>query len=243
MNDYSSKNVTMNKTILTLLILLFSTIGFAQGKTKKNNARKQAVKMSKQQINQMKNGALLVRLKTKKKSIEALRKSGRNSKADKLEKKQAKYNMGIVNGFKTDFDFCPTYFFYSDYSQAVYNKQFDNVEFLNDSLQYDSTITFNNTSFLTAEFGIIEQDTAHYFDEYYYVPGQKNGQEKRKSYNGATNMSFGALIIKSDQFIQLKKPFPYYSRTLYSIPIRRSPKLVIKTMNSKLQTFHGRVNN
>ncbi len=236
----------MKRVILSLIILLSSSIGLSQNKTKKAKngiTRKQVIEQSKQQIKQLQNGALLVRLKTRKKSITALRKGGQNNKADKIEKKQAKYNMEIVNGFKTEFDFCPTYFFYSNYSQEAIDGQFEKVQFLNDSLQYDSTITFNYTKYLTAEFGIIEQDTTRYIDGYYHVKDGENGLEKQEKYNGGTNMTFGALIIKSEQFVQLRKPFPYYSRTLYSVPLRRSPKLVIRTMNTKLHGFNERINN
>jgi hypothetical protein len=52
-------------------------------------------------------------------------------------------------------------------------------------------------------------------------------------------MGFGALVIKSDQFIQLKKPFPYYVRTFDSLPIKRSPKTVVKKMNKKLHRFYN----
>jgi len=232
--------------ILSIIVLLSSTIVLSQNKTatvKNGITRKQAIEQSKKQINQLSNSVLLVRLKTRKNSISALRKGGQHKKADKIEKKQFQYNMKIVNGFKTKFDFCPTYFFYSDCSQAVLDKEFDKVQFLNDSLQYDTTITFNKTTFLTAEFGIIEQDTMQYFDNFYYVPGTEDGLAKRSKYNGATNMTFGALIIKSDLFVQLRKPFPYYSRTLYSLPIRCKPKLVVEEMNIRLHRFQKRINN
>ena len=231
----------MHKIILSLLILLISTIGLSQGKTdeqQKTNSRKQLKIAAEQKIKEMYNGVLLVRLKTRKKSIAALRSSGRDAKADKIERKQAEFNTEIINGFKANFDFCPTYFFYSDYSQAALDGQFDKVEFLNDSLQYDSTITFNNKIIYTAEFGIIEQDSVQFFDDYYYEAGEEVGLQKRKQYNGGANMSFGALIIKSDQFIQLRKPFPYYSRTLGSVPIKRKPELVIAEMNSQLHRFY-----
>lgn len=229
----------MPKLILSLFILLTSTIGLSQDDTdkkQKTNARANSRVVAKQQIQEMHTGVLLVRLKTRQKSIAALRSSGRDKKADKIERKQAKFNVDIVKGFKENFDFCPTYFFYSHHSQAVLDGEFDSVEFLNDSLQYDSTITINNTSIYTAEFGLIEQDTAQYQNGYEYVPGE-DGLEKQTQYNGGANMSFEALIIKNDQFIQLRKPFPYYSRTLGSVPLKRKPKLVIGQMNAQLHRF------
>lgn len=230
----------MNKALLSLIFLLITPLIWSQNK---NNVltKKELKAIAIDDIQKMKNGALIVRLKTKQNSISALRKSGQNKRADKLEAKQAAYNINIIEGFKTNFDFCPTYFFYSNFSQEVLDKEFTKVEFLNDSLQFDPTITFNHTTYLTAEFGIIEQDTAKYFDNYYYVQG-KNGKEKKTSYNGSTDMTFGALIIKSDQFFQLRKPFPYYSRTLATLPIKRKPKLVIKEMNIQLHRFYNSAN-
>jgi len=237
------KKITMKKIVLSLLLLLISTIGLSQGTNKKNTAlsQQQLKVLANQQIIKMHNGALLVKLKTKKNSIATLRKFGKNQQADKIEVEQSVYNKKIINGFKANFDFCPTYFFYSDYSQEILDKQFDKVEFLNVNLQYDSTIIFNNTPFLTAEFGIIEQDTAKFFDGYYYAEGI-DGLEKRKKYNGGTDMTFGALIIKNENFFQLSKPFPYYSRMLHSIPFKRKPKNVIAKMNRQLYNFYTGAN-
>lgn len=228
--------MNMQKIIVGFLILLTSTAGLAQDPTemkKKVSFRKQSKMLIKQQINQLHDGALLVRLKTRKNSIAALRKIGKDKLADKIEKRQAAINKDIVSAFQDNFDFCPTYFFFSDFSKDVRERLFDNVEFLNDSLLPDTTIMFNSMSFLTAEFGTIEQDTEKYFDGYYYAPGE-NGLERQTRYYGGPNMGSGALVIKSDQFIQLRKPFPYYVRTFDSLPIKRKPKNVVRIMNKKL---------
>jgi len=55
-------------------------------------------------------------------------------------------------------------------------------------------------------------------------------------------MTFGALIIKNENFFQLSKPFPYYSRTLHSIPFKRKPKNVIAKMNRQLYNFYTGAN-
>ncbi|WP_027420085.1 hypothetical protein [Crocinitomix catalasitica] len=155
----------------------------------------------------------------------------------KIESEQADLNKKIVEAFQNNFDFCPTYFFFSDYSSSIRKGDFNNVEFLNEKLLPDTTILLSNRSFLIAEFGRIEQDTAKYFDGYYYTSGD-NGLERKTSYYGGPNMRFGALVIKNDQFMQLRRPFPYYVRTFDSLPIKRSPKNVVKRMNKKLQRFY-----
>lgn len=235
----------MRKIItINLLFLLATTNILAQNnveKNTKNKTKKELKLIAKQEIEKMHNGVLLIRLKTKTNSISALRKSGKDKLADKIEAKQAAYNLSIISAFKTEFNFCPTYFFFSDQSNLILEGKLDQVQFLNDSLQYDPKIEYNNQPYLTAEFGLIEQDPGTQTDDYYYVEG-KDGIEKRTKYNGATNMTFDALIIKNNQFIQQRKPFPYYVRTLNSLPFKRKPKTVVKRMNTQLHAFYSKVN-
>lgn len=79
----------MKKIIILLLLLIIHTTGIAQEtqtKKKKVSFRKQNSSLSKEQINQLKDGALLIRLKTKINSIAALKKIGKNKLAAKVEK-------------------------------------------------------------------------------------------------------------------------------------------------------------
>jgi hypothetical protein len=233
----------MNKILLGFCLLFVSTILSAQTTpySRKRVKRKQLKSISSNQINQLQGGALLIRLHTNAPSIESLRKLGDDKKANKIERKQIKLNTEVSVAFRNHFDFCPTYFFYSEQSVAVREKQFQSVDFLNDSLQPDRSIVFSNHSFLTAEFSTIEQDTNTYFKDYHYVGGAE-GIERRTSYYGGATMGFGALVIKSDQFIQLCRPFPYYVRTLDSSPFKRRPKKVVKKLNKKLHAYSRRVN-
>lgn len=230
---------TMKIFTMGLLILLKSTLGLAQENTeKKLTHRKQKEKLAEQYINKLHDGVLLVRLQTKKKSIEGLREMGKMDFADRIEIRQAGLNKEIIYAFQANFDFCPTYFFYSDDSKAVKEKDFDRVEFLNEKLKVDTTISFEGQNFLTAEFGKVKQASGQYFDGYAYESGE-DGIEERKKYYGSANMGFDALIIKSDQFVQLSNPFPYYYRTLESLPIlNRRPGKVVKRMNAQLHQFY-----
>lgn len=241
-------------TITLLLFVSVVTYGLANGSTiditqktvtkeKKGSFRKQMRVLAKEQIIQLKEGALLVRLQTKKNSINALRKIGKGELADEIEAQQRNYNLKIISAFKNNFDFCPTYFFFSDYSQNILERQFDKVMFLSDSLHTDTTIKFNKGHFLTAEFGTIEQDTAKYFSHYSYESDQNGSSKPVSNYYGGSNIGFGALIIKSDQLIQLRRPFPYYVRTFDSLPIKRRLDKTVGKMNKKLHQFYDRRNN
>jgi hypothetical protein len=225
-------------TRLLLLVFLLPLIAYGQGTSNEkwlSYSEKNAAIM-KQNIRELKDGALLVRLMTKENSINALRENGRTDLADRVEQAQRKYNKEIISAFRQYFDFCPVYFFLSPYSDLVRNKQLSEVQFLNDSLEPDPSINPATTNFLTAEFGYIEQDTASYYDGPYYYCNE-NGLEKRRACYGSANTSFTALIIKSDQFIQLKRPFPYYLRTYNDWPLKRKLTTVVRMMNDKLFNY------
>ena len=229
----------MKNIFLGLMLFAISALSFSQevvGEEKKISYRELNDSLSRVNIKLLKEGALLVRLQTKNKSIEALREIGENDKAAEIEKHQHDHNLSIINAFKTNFTFCPTYFFYSHYSPYIIQKQFDKVVFLNENLIEDSTIRFDGEKFLTAEFAAIEQDTAKYFSHYSFEDSEDQRLNKTENYYGSSDMGFEALIIKNDQFMQLKSPFPYYVRTFNSLPVRKSNNKTVKKMNDKL--FH-----
>ena len=94
----------------------------------------------------------------------------------------------------------------------------DKVVFLNDSLKPDSSIKFVNKTFLVAEFGRLEQDTAKHFSHYTYEHDENFSVKQVSHYYGGPNSGLDGLIISSDQLIQLRHPFPYFVRTLDPMP-------------------------
>ncbi|MBL4593567.1 MAG: hypothetical protein JKX68_07110 [Flavobacteriales bacterium] len=226
-----------------ILILLIPIISFAQEEKVVNHKRKNIKKTKEEakikaenQILDLKNGVLIVRLSTKKKSIAAMRKANKNKLADKTESKLHTRNQHIINAFRTNFNFCPVYFFYSDYSKHIKNNQLDSVVFLNDSLQLDFNIKINAKKFLTAELGITEPDNKKYSS----TTGIEKG-EKTTTYYGGSGVTITGLIMKDQQFEQLRKPFPYYIREFVGLPFHRAiHKMVIK-MNNDLKRFYLKV--
>ena len=177
---------------------------------------------------------MLVRLRTRSNSINALRKAGNEQVAKRIEDAQAERNRSIVQAFKQEFDFCPVYFFFSDDSKNVRDHKLSEVRFLNDQLQHDPSIQFAGKNYLTAEFANIEQDTLKRFNNYATDPADS----KEKRYYGGTNFGFAALIIKSDQLVQLRRPFPYYVRTYEGLPFKRKKATVVKILNKELHQFY-----
>ena len=200
-------------------------------------AKQEAKLKAKEQISQLHNGILLVRLSTRKKSIAAMRKANKNELANKTENKLRKKNIEIISAFKSNFDFCPVYFFYSDYSKYVRKNQLDSVVFLNDSLQPDSNIKVANKKFLTAQFGTTEPDTKTYSSYTHFDKG-----EKTTTYYGGSALTLNALVMKNNQLEQLRKPFPYYVREYPNPVTHRSVYKMVLIMNYKLNHYYRKTN-
>ncbi|MCO6500857.1 MAG: hypothetical protein J5I47_10825 [Vicingus serpentipes] len=155
---------------------------------KKESYRKIVRRESEEQIEELKQGTLLVRLKTSNNKINALKKVGNIEKALKVKAEQDLENKQIISAFKHYFNFCDVVFFHSNHSNNVRAKKLSNI-FLNDSLMIDGSIKVDtNRAIFIAEFGSIE---------------------------APSTSGFQALIIKNDEFVQLKRPFPYYVRTSF----------------------------
>jgi len=222
-----------NFTLFILLICFanFSSIAQFEGKVYKQIAN--------ESIKQLKNGVLLVRLSKKQSAIEALEKVGQVNTANQLIERQKELNEKIVNAFETEFNFCPTYFFYSEDSKKIRNGDLDKVAWLNKkNLEVDESITINAANYFIAEFSYSEQDTAKYYSDSYQFFG-KNGTEIRHKYYGGSNLRQDGLIVKSNQFVQLPKPFPrFIKKSMFSDP-KTVHALMVSKLNKKLMAFYN----
>ncbi|MEQ8907929.1 MAG: hypothetical protein RIC95_01940 [Vicingaceae bacterium] len=181
----------------------------------KESARKIRRRTTAKQIKELRNGALLVRLRTSKPVIEALKRKGFPQKAKEVARKQRLENINLIKAFHQYYNFSEVRFFMSDYSSKVRKGKTQHY-FVNDSLVVDSSLVLRNTKHLyTAEFGQIEEDTATFFSHYDLVQtGNFAFVQVPRFYGGGGN-TFTALVIKDQQFEQLHRPFPYYSRALF----------------------------
>lgn len=191
-----------------------------------------------ERIKKLRNGAMLVRLKTKRRSIEALESKQRHSQADQVRQKVRMDNLELTRAFDSSFDFCPVYFFYSDDSEHVLNGQLDSVNFLNKELEFDPEIRVNSDYFLIAELALLEQEKFKRDNVPSGAENNHNYRNEAKHYGGA-NMRFHALILKDSEFNQLTGPFPYYSRTLNSFFLKKKMTEVVKVLNQKLSKYYN----
>ncbi|MDG1476615.1 MAG: hypothetical protein P8Q14_05680, partial [Vicingaceae bacterium] len=220
---------------LFVLILSFLSDLSAQTPEKKGYRKKCKID-SKRQIIELHKGALFIRLKQKQKSIDALRKKGQEKLANKIELKQKNRNSYIVDAFKSRFDFCPIYFFYSSDSKHVRNNDLDSISFLNDSLQIDFSIIVNDTNFYIAEFGHIEPEETFTYQSSTHLPKG----ETRATYSGGSDFSFKAVTVKTKNFKQLKEPFPYYSKEKSGSNKRANINNAVSKLNLSLKKFYDK---
>jgi len=226
--------MVIRATILILFVTFFMTDLSAQ-EAKKISYRKQSKIDAKRQILEIHDGALLVRLKQKQKSIDALRKRGRDKLANKIELKQQNRNKYIIEAFNIQFDFCPVYFFYSADSKHVRNNNIDSISFLNHSLITDKSITVKDTLFYITEFGHIEpEETFTYQSSVHLSKG-----ETRSTYSGSSDFSFKAVTIKDKNFKQLKDPFPYYCKESSGPNKKSNINNAVRKLNLNLIKFYN----
>lgn len=227
---------------------------FHGNKEKAESYRSHTKAMAKKDIVRLKEGALLVRLKTSQNKINALQKVGKEKEAAKAKYWQKTQNEKIVKAFKDKFKFSPVYFFYSYSSDQVREGDFQGI-FLNDRLEVDSTIIMDKEIVFTAEYASIEADTLTQFlcSELVQIGNFRSKWVAR--YYGQPNMSFKAIVLKNQDFQQMAEPFPYYARTnapgirkhpeqlLFGLPLiylllNPSYESAVEALNYKLQRFY-----
>ncbi len=158
-------------------------------------------------ISNLPQSAILVRLQTNEHIIKYYLNQGNIQQANKEELRQKKKNSEIINTFTNEWEFCPVYFFYSDKSQEIINKNFNNI-FKNTE---EDKLSFKEIQKLKNEFIIM------YF-------GETQGKLK-----------FNALVLNDSKMQQLKKPYPKFVRTYKGLGfLSRNTSKIIRILKQKI---------
>lgn len=171
------------------------------------------------QINELKKGALVVRLKTNKLLIDNLIKQGNTQLAQQKELEMYAINKNTIFAYLDNFNFCKIYFIYSNSSDSLLKGRRSGI-FIDTALKVNPSIVMNEAFYILAErdfaynssIGFVTEDSA------------KNVVEKG---NPVKEMS---IILKNKYGHQLKAPFPYYVKEKtfmdagYDFPISISTK-------------------
>ena len=130
----------MKTTGAFFLFLFIAALGIAQ--TPRDNAVAN--------IEMLKDGALLVRLKTSENYMNVLLRRGDKAGAEKVRQQQLAENEAIVKAFHDNFSFCKVYFFYSNFSDDIRNGTMKG-HLYNTGFQPDDS--FSGSNYLVGEFG------------------------------------------------------------------------------------------
>jgi len=207
------------------------TITYSFRRTVFNKSPKINTNLAFEQIKEIRNNAILVRLKTSENQINALKEMGHNAEAEQLQQKQRTTNLEIVRAFKKNFNFCPVYFFYSSSTYYIKHNNYTG-HLLNDSLNADTAVNFKFNKAYIAEFDYIDPDT-NYVDRSMY---------DQKSYKSDSSISLSnthleeALVLRNSYFTQLKEPFPYYVRMEEWLK-RKTYAMAVGIFNQQLYNF------
>lgn len=194
-----------------------------KGDTSYANFNKLRFDVAKAQINLLKNGALLVRLKTNSRTIANLKKAGNIDLATQVERETQLTNKAIIRAYTQELKFCPVYFFNSDCSDSVKHKRLENI-FVDTNLIISPSIVCNASFYLIAEQGGIYNSSLGIVRESLADKAVERGSVFREA----------SVVIKNRYFIQVHKPFPYFQKGTNF----KHFKEYIQQFNSKLQEFY-----
>jgi hypothetical protein len=163
---------------------------------------KRATAISKWQINQLKDGALMVRLKTNQNKIDALKKLGKMDLAAHEENEMFVINKSIVRAYLKSYTFSKVYFFYSNFSDTLLKGARSGI-FLDSNLVTDPSLKYDGNYYLVAEEGL------SYDSSIGFVP---EDSARIVTEAGSTPVDC-YVVVKNKYYNQLKHPFPF--RILY----------------------------
>lgn len=150
------------------------------------------------QINELKEGALIIRLRNNRLLIEELNKSGKKELAKQKLMEQYAMNKNTMLAYLDNLTFCKVYFIYSNSSDSLLNGIRKGI-FLDTNLNIDPEIEMKEKFYLVAErdygynstIGFVKEDSAKYVKE------------------EGTAVRMMAVVLKNKYYHQLKAPFPY----------------------------------
>lgn len=165
---------------------------------------KRAGQIAAWQIQNLKFGALVVRLQTNQRKIEAYRKIGQEKQALEVIAQTQFYNKLIIKAFNKKFDFCKVYFIYANCSDSLLKGVRQGI-FVDTTLSVNPSIVMNEKFYILAErdrvynssIGFVKEDTAKYVSE-----------------SGNSSIE-AAMVLKNKYGHQLKSPFPFYIKKSY----------------------------
>ena len=199
----------LNKIVLILLMFCFAC-GTAEAQQRSSTLddykdQEQFKKFLKRrrvigawQINQLKTGALVIRLKTNARLIETLKAQGNVELANKKYFENFAMNKNLMLAFKKYYNFSKVYFILSHSSDSLLKGAVSGI-FLDTNMRVDPTIVLQEKFYLLGEKDYVFNSSIG------FVPID-SAQKQIEHGNPGTEMF---MVLKNKFGHQLKEPFPY----------------------------------
>ncbi len=183
----------------------------------------------------LKNGAILVRLKTNSNSIKAL-KGNNDDLMERIIAKRDTLNKEIIDAFNTNFALCTVYYFYSDDSKYIAQAKFEGV-LLDNELNKIKDIPILKDNYFIMEFSYLMQNTEKTWS--YSEWGTRDGKAQNIDYySGGNEKGPDALIVLMPNFRLVPNYYPYFTRTFERLPIiARSKARTVEKLQEKIESF------
>ena len=199
----------LNKLLLLLLFLVPVLSAVSQDERmsdkdyKENDqfdqfAKKRKV-VSAWQISQLKEGALVVRLRTNHLLVNALLKQGNILLAEQKRVEMLAINHNTMRAYLDHYNFSKLYFIYSNSSDSL-------LKGIRSNIFVDTTMTVNPAIMMTEKFYLLAERDQAYNSSIGFVP-EDSARLQRETGYAVKEM---AVVVKNKYGHQLKKPFPYY---------------------------------
>ena len=148
--------------------------------------------------------AIFFKLNESTSQMEAHIRRGDDEKAESLKRIDKASHTSIINDFRSNFTFCPIYFFYEKDIQAVLNRDWDNV------VLYDTSFARSGKKIKVNNVGNFFIAEINYPPSIQYDTVRENGNPTRISQLGEDDGPVAShdytLILYDDQFKLLPKP-------------------------------------
>ena len=202
-----------------------------------------------QTLRSLRNGAVIIRLKTSPKSVAAYRKAGQVEIAERIENDRRKQNEKIFWAFTEQFLFSKVLFIYSSETDSfLKGKQ---GVFLNEKLEHDTTIIFTDSNFVFCEYGSVEayskfNDYEHpqpaniprptsYIDEFGNLRSLQI-LDTVPTHTSTSPATTSGLFFSDKELKQLQRPFPFV------VPVyMENYTAPVKTLNADMFRAYNRL--
>jgi hypothetical protein len=196
------------------------------------NYRKRRLAVASWQINQLKDGALVVRLNTNHLLINAFKQRGLPEEAERARLQQAAINLNIIRAYTNKYKFSKVYFMYGTSSDSLRKGTRSGI-FIDSTLKVNPSISMNEKFYLLAESDYVFNSSIGFVPEDSATSVRERGNPSSDEF---------PIVVKNKYGHQLKNPFPYsISKIVFSkgVPVvempiegQRIPFTVTTSMNS-----------